>query len=498
MISVKYQNATHMVVTSEFSHTVEEISQYFTITIPDSQFMRKGRRKYWDGKLRLYNKRNSTLYIGLLKNLIEFAKERKYDIDIDDNLIPDENWTLKDLDEFLRSLSLPIEMRDYQKDALITCINKRRCVIESSTGSGKSLVIYSLIRYLKERKILLIVPTLTLISQMRSDFIKYSEDDKWDFDDNVHVITAGVNKESNINIFLSTWQSLYNLDKSYFDQFDSVIVDETHLAHSTSFRHILENSTNADERFGFTGTLQETETHVMTILGLLGQVKKVTNTQELQRKKILSNINIDMILLKYPEEMCKRVVELNYDEEIDVILENEERNELILNLAKRGSGNILILTSHVKKSGAKLYNLINENNVENKDVFFIYGETERQIREEVRWYAEENDNVVIIATYQVFSTGVNIKNLQTILFAIAGKSKIRNLQSIGRGLRTHENKDHLKLIDIGDDFRYKSKVNYAFKHFEERYKLYIKEGFPVNIEGKAISYHPIINVLSND
>jgi len=498
MISVKYQNATHMVVTSEFSHTVEEISQYFTITIPDSQFMRKGRRKYWDGKLRLYNKRNSTLYIGLLKNLIEFAKERKYDIDIDDNLIPDENWTLKDLDEFLRSLSLPIEMRDYQKDALITCINKRRCVIESSTGSGKSLVIYSLIRYLKERKILLIVPTLTLISQMRSDFIKYSEDDKWDFDDNVHVITAGVNKESNINIFLSTWQSLYNLDKSYFDQFDSVIVDETHLAHSTSFRHILENSTNADERFGFTGTLQETETHVMTILGLLGQVKKVTNTQELQRKKILSNINIDMILLKYPEEMCKRVVELNYDEEIDVILENEERNELILNLAKRGSGNIIILTSHVKKSGAKLYNLINENNVENKDVFFIYGETERQIREEVRWYAEENDNVVIIATYQVFSTGVNIKNLQTILFAIAGKSKIRNLQSIGRGLRTHENKDHLKLIDIGDDFRYKSKVNYAFKHFEERYKLYIKEGFPVNIEGKAISYHPIINVLSND
>ena len=142
----------------------------------------------------------------------------------------------------------------------------------------------------------------------------------------------------------------------------------------------------------------------------------------------------------------------------------------------------------------KLYNLINENNVEHKDVFFIYGETERQIREEVRWYAEENDNVVIIATYQVFSTGVNIKNLQTIIFAIAGKSKIRNLQSIGRGLRTHENKDHLKLIDIGDDFRYKNKVNYAFKHFEERYKLYIKEGFPVNIDEKGIPCHPFVQM----
>ena len=492
-MDVKYHNATHMVVTSEFSHTVEEISQYFTITIPDSQFMRKGHRKYWDGKLRLYNKRNSTLYTGLLKNLIEFAKERKYSIDIDDNLIPDENWTLKDLDEFLRSLSLPVNLRDYQKDALIICINKKRCVIESSTGSGKSLVIYSLIRYLKERKILLIVPTLTLISQMRSDFVKYSEDDKWNFDDNVHVITGGVAKESDKNVFLSTWQSLYNLEKSYFEQFDSVIVDETHLAHSTSFRHILENSTNADERFGFTGTLQETETHLMTILGLLGQATKVTNTQELQKKKILSNINIDMILLKYPEEVCKRVVELNYDEEIDVILENDKRNELILNLAEKGSGNILILTSQVKKSGVGLYDLINEN-AKNKDVFFIYGETDQQLREEVRWYAEEHDNVVIIATYQVFSTGVNIKNLRTILFAIAGKSKIRNLQSIGRGLRTHENKDHLKLIDIGDDFRYKNKVNYAFKHFEERYKLYIKEGFPVNINEKGIPCHPFVQM----
>ena len=331
---------------------------------------------------------------------------------------------------------------------------------------------------------------------MRSDFIKYSENDNWDFDENFHVITGGADKESDKSAFLSTWQSLYNLDKSYFEQFDSVIVDETHLAHSTSFRHILENSTNADQRFGFTGTLQETQTHLMTILGLLGQATKVTNTKELQKKKILSNINIDMILLKYPEEICKRVVELNYDEEIDVILENEKRNELILNLAKRGSGNILILTSQVEKSGLKLYDLINKEACD-KDVFFVHGETNKQLREEIRWYAENNDNVVIVATYQVFSTGVNIKNLQTILFAIAGKSKIRNLQSIGRGLRTHENKDHLKLIDIGDDFRYKNKVNYAFRHFEERYKLYISEGFPVNINEKGIPCHPFVDMSSD-
>ena len=493
MIDVTYKNATHMVVKSETPHIVEEISKYFTIIIPDSQFMKRGHRKYWDGKLRLYNKRNSTLYCGLLKNLIQFAKENNYPIDIDDNLLPADKWKKKDLDEFLRTLFLPMELRDYQKKALATCINKGRCVIESSTGSGKSLVIYSLIRYLSERKVLLIVPTLTLISQMHSDFIKYSENDNWDFDENVHVITGGVDKESDKSVFLSTWQSLYNLEKPYFKQFESVIVDESHLAHSTSFRHILENSTNADQRFGFTGTLQETQTHLMTILGLLGQATKVTNTKELQKKKILSNINIDMILLKYPEEVCKRVVELNYDEEIDVILENEKRNELIQNLAERGSGNILILTSHVEKSGLKLYDIISKG-VCHKDVFFVHGETHKQLREEIRWYAENNDNVVIIATYQVFSTGVNIKNLQTILFAIAGKSKIRNLQSIGRGLRTHKNKDHLKLIDIGDDFRYKSKVNYAFRHFEERYKLYIREGFPVNINEKGIPCHPFVNM----
>ena len=169
---------------------------------------------------------------------------------------------------------------------------------------------------------------------------------------------------------------------------------------------------------------------------------------------------------------------------------------MILNLAKRGSGNILILTSHVKKSGMELYDIISKE-VCQKDVFFIYGDTSSQLREEVRWYAENNNNVVIVATYQVFSTGVNIKNLQTILFAIAGKSKIRNLQSIGRGLRTHENKDHLKLIDIGDDFRYRNKVNYAFRHFEERYKLYISEGFPVNINEKGIQCHPFVS-MSND
>lgn len=277
---------------------------------------------------------------------------------------------------------------------------------------------------------------------------------------------------------ISTWQSLYALDRDYFHQFDVVIVDETHLAQSNSIKKIVESSVNAEVKIGLTGTLQDTKTHLLTIKGLLGPIYKISKTHELQERNILADIDVKMILLQYAERDRKQVQKLDYREEIDFLLEHENRNKFIRTLSMVQKGNTLILASFVEKQGELLYNDLIGREL-NRPIFFISGDMPKEEREEIRQFTERANNVIIIATYGVFSTGINIRRLHNIIFALAGKSRIRNLQSIGRGLRTHETKEKLTLYDVGDDLRVGEKPNYALKHFEERYKQYIQESFNV-------------------
>jgi superfamily II DNA or RNA helicase len=215
----------------------------------------------------------------------------------------------------------------------------------------------------------------------------------------------------------------------------------------------------------------------LAIEGLFGPVKQVTTTKDLMEKKLLSNLEIDCILLTYPDEISKTVAGLPYQEEIDWIVSCDGRNSLISKLACSMKGNTLVLFQFVEKHGKPLFEKIKTDAGDTRKVFYVSGETDGEVREDIRQITEQEDNAIIVASYGTFSTGINIRSLRNIIFASPSKSRIRVLQSIGRQLRKSERKDKARLYDIADDLHWKSKKNHTLKHFIERVKIYNEESF---------------------
>ena len=291
----------------------------------------------------------------------------------------------------------------------------------------------------------------------------------------------GRNKHSDMPITISTWQSLYKMPKQYFEQYDVIVGDECHQFKAKTLTSIMTKLVNAKYRFGTTGTLDDAQTHKLVLEGLFGRVKRVTTTKELIDKKQLSKFEIKAITLKYPEEICRGMARKKYHEEVDFLVGNNKRNAFIRNLAISLKGNTLVLFQYVEKHGNLLYEIIKEKAEDGRKVFYVYGGTNVELREQVRAIVESEKDAIIVASYGVYSTGVNIKNLHNIIFSHPGKSKIRVLQSIGRGLRISEGKEVATLYDIVDDLSYKMHKNFAVKHFVERYKYYMEEKFPTKI-----------------
>jgi len=456
-----------------------ELQEFFKFRVPGCKFMPKYKSGQWDGFIRLFNKFTKELYLGLFPYVIRFAKERDYEIEVDDVILEREYLSLVDAEKFYKKLKLPVVARDYQIEALSKSVTSKRRLILSPTASGKSLIIYALARYYN-KKTLLIVPTVSLVSQMYNDFDEYSSKDKsFNVEKKCHKIFEGQKKTSDKQIFISTWQSLYRLPKKYFQQFDVVIGDEAHLMTADSLKTILSNLSNAKYRFGTTGTIEESKTHKLVLEGLFGNLYQATTTKELMDRKELANLNIKCIVLKYSEETRNQNKKLKYQEEIKFLVENKNRNEFLANLVVKMESNSLILFRLINH-GKLLAQLIEKKVDKRRKVFLVYGGTDKETREEVRKITEKEKNAIIVASVGVFSTGVNIKNLVNIIFASPSKSRIRTLQSIGRGLRIGR-KDYANLYDIVDDMSYKSRKNFALIHFVERMKIYNSEKFQYKI-----------------
>lgn len=469
MFITKYDDV-HLKVVSE-PHVEQELSDHFTFKVPGYKFMPSYRSGVWSGDIKLYNTRNKLIYYGLLDDIKEFAKSRDYDV-VEKDSFSSVEFSLQEAKEFLESLKLPITPRDYQLKAFISAVRNNRQLILSPTASGKSFLIYLLCRYY-DMKTLIVVPTTTLIHQMNQDFQSYG------YTDECHKIFSGREKDSNSQIFVSTWQSIYNMPKNWFDQFDLVIVDECHLAKANSLIKIMKNLTTCKYRFGFTGTLDGTQTNELVIKGLFGNINRVTTTSELIEQKHLADFKIKCLLLKYPDEVKKLVKEYSYPHEIEYIVTNNKRNKFIKNLALSLEGNTLVLFQFVEKHGVPLYDLI--KNSTDRDVYFVHGGVDGEIRNSIRGEVEKASNAIIIASAQTFSTGINIKSLKNIIFASPSKSRVRTLQSIGRVLRKSETKTDSVLFDIADDLSWKKKFNYTLVHFMERLKIYGQEKFNYKI-----------------
>ena len=468
-------------------HITKELSEYFTFFVPGYQFVPAYRNRIWDGKIRMFNLQTNQIYLGLLPYIELFCEERNYKFDYGDPR-PDveDEYSVYHAKKFIDSLKIhargePIEIREHQLDAYIHAMQKRRALLVSPTASGKSLIIYLIFRQLHQYqnlKGLIIVPTTSLVEQLYSDFGDYNNGEMT----NVHRIYQGKEKDTDKPLTISTWQSLYKLPKEYFHQFDYIIGDEAHLFKAQSLTTILTSCINAKYRIGLTGTLDGTKTHKLVLEGLFGSVKKVITTRELIDKQQVSDFEIKCLVLKHDDEMCLQIKDKTYQEEIQYLIANENRNKFIKNLAVSLGNNTLILYQMVDKHGQILYDMIRETkNIGNRKVFFVHGGVDANDREEIRRIMEIENDAIVVASFGTFSTGINIRNLHNIIFASPSKSRVRNLQSIGRGLRQSEGKEKAILYDIADDLRYKKHMNFTLKHFVERVKIYTEEQFPFKI-----------------
>lgn len=454
----------------------QEVSDFFTFFVPGYQFMKPFKDRLWDGKIRLFDLRKNVLFYGLLPYLQKFCDERKYKIQLDSNVSLTENFSLIEAEKFIENLNLPkqLEKRDYQVSSFVHAVRNKRVLLLSPTSSGKSFILYLILRYIQQdhKKGLLIVPRTSLAEQMYSDFASYG----YDSEKYCHRQYAGKEKTTDKFLTITTWQSIYKNPPEYFEQFDFVLGDEAHEFKAKSLTTIMSSLINTSYRIGCTGTLDGTHTHKLVLEGLFGPVLSVTTTKELMDNKHVADFNIKCLILKYPEETCKMARKWNYNEEINYIVTNPYRNAFIKNLVLSLKGNSLVLFNLVEKHGRQLFRMIEEEKGKRK-VFFVYGGTDVDVRESIRAITEKENDAIIVASYGTFSTGINIRNLHNVIFASPSKSRVRNLQSIGRGLRKGDNKTEAVLYDISDDFRTGKFTNFTLKHFVERVNIYDSEKF---------------------
>ena len=459
-----------------------ELGEYFTFEVPGFKFMPQYRNRVWDGKIRLFSYATGQIYAGLYPYIIDWCEKNNIQI-VDGTKIKDVQTNADDVTRFLKALKIPkIEIRDYQREAFVHSITKSRCLLLSPTASGKSLIVYLMLIYnllrLKEKKqdkILIIVPTTSLVEQLYKDFKDYG----YNSDRNVHRIYQGHDKDTTKRVVISTWQSIYNLPKKWFEQYGMVIGDEAHLFKAVSLTKIMSKLEKCKYRVGLTGTLDGTKTHKLVLEGLFGTVNKVVSTSELQEKKQLANLKIFCLILQHDKQVRADMFGKTYQEEMDYLVSNEKRNKYIRNLVTGLQGNTLVLFQYVEKHGVILQKLIEEKS--DKQVFFVYGGVAAEEREKIRFITEKSEGAIIVASYGTFSTGINIRNLHNIVFASPSKSRIRNLQSIGRGLRLKDNDSDATLYDIADDLTHNEKENYTLSHFRERINIYNEEDFEYEI-----------------
>jgi len=489
MITAYKKDEAKVILRSDDSGILMELQEYFTFFAEGYKFMPAYRNKLWDGKIRLFDSRSQSIPFGLMKRVSEFCHERGYKLVYDESM-KDKNFFEKgDLEEFISKSTISIgdeiiKPRDYQFDAFVHGIQNKRAILISPTGSGKSLIIYMLMRhYLNhemDKRVLVVVPTTSLVEQMYKDFESYSyQDDSFDVHEDVHKIYSGKDKVGfDASVVITTWQSAIKLPQSWFQSYGMVIGDEAHTFKAKSLTTIMNRLVNAGFRIGTTGTIDDALSNQMTLEGNFGPVYRVTTTKDLIDSETLAQLTIQCLVLKYPDEERRMCKGLKYQDEIDHIVSHEKRNRFIVNLTCDQKGNSLVLYNLVQKHGKPLYDAFVEKlKGTDRKVFFVSGAVNAEERERIREITEKEKNAIIVASVGTFSTGINIVNLHNIMFASPTKSQIRVLQSIGRGLRKTADGQGTIIYDLADDLSWKKKKNYTLNHAIERVKIYSKEKF---------------------
>lgn len=495
-ITLTKKNEVYLRVDADYG-VLLEMAEHFSFFVPNYKYMRAYKTGQWDGKIRLLNLRTKEIYVGLYDKILEFAqnKGRDYRVVLESNDFgspgAQQDVDTDEVMEFVESLNIhahgkKINAHDFQFDGLVDVLRNKRKILISPTASGKSLMIYMIARWIQDKelergeKILLVVPTVSLVEQLSKDFGDYSSATDWDVEENVHKIYSGKEKSLSKDIIITTWQSLIKMKKTDLCAAKCIIGDEAHTFNAKSLTTLMESMVNADWRVGTTGTLDNSLVNHLVLEGMFGKIQKLTTTAELQKRGIVAPIDIKIMSLIYPDSVKKSFAKVKYTDEIAFINSYEQRNSFIRNLALSLEGNTIIMFRMVNH-GKHLHKIISEKAHKKRKVFLVYGGTDVDVREEIRAIVEKEADAIIIASVGVFSTGVNIRNVHNIILAAPTKSKIKVLQSIGRGLRLSDNGKELALYDLIDNISWRKRRNMTLNHGAERIKMYAEEGFKYKI-----------------
>lgn len=488
-------NATHIRLYSEDDGILLDVYENYQYDEPGFQ---KNKYTKWNGRVRLFNKSNLKLPVGLLQDLVSLSIKRGWSVELDDRL---KNAVTKVTPEEIHDWVSTIPLRDngnelvpydYQYDAVYQAVKHNRLTLLAATSAGKSLIIYLLVRFYQmiagdDEKILIIVPSTNLVSQMIGDFTNYSSDDKeWDCELNTHYIWEGRPKNARRKVYVSTYQSIMDEAPDYFEQFGYIICDEVHGASGKSIQNIMNNSINAYRRVGLTGTLKSDKVHEMLVKASFGPVYRVVTAKQLIDSGRASKTDITMMYLKYNNYERNLVSQMSYQQEIEFIISHAYRNKVLVALAKGLKGNTLIMFDRKDKHLHKVRSLLSESG---KNVFVIDGDVPNEERDVIKKLIENGDDVVLLATYGCMSTGVSVKKLHNLVLAHPTKSIVRVLQTIGRLLRLHSSKDVAAIFDIVDECTIEGKINSCMKHALDRFGYYRDEQHPVKSRSYEMKTH---------
>ena len=473
---------------------LEQLRISLTKRIESWRFNPLVKRGVWDGYVS-YIKDDKWIPAGLWRYVVQICKDYNIQVDIkgirrlidpDMNAESFESWAL----DFFKGAE--ITPRDYQIETAFNILKYRRCLAELATSAGKTLISFLTVAYMLEKqkaeKILFIVPNVSLVVQAHEDFHEYNYMNKVDL--RIQQIFAGKKIKSNKNVIIGTYQSLVKKDKEYFSQFDAVIVDETHKAKSNSIKTILQKCTNAKYKYGLSGTIPKDGTlDKLTLMSQTGPVISEVKANFLQNQGHIAKCVVKVIEMQYATDSQRQAFQelaQNKYENKDVfqleqnfVINTPSRLDFISSVIARVPRNSLVLFHRIEH-GKRLYDKLRQDS--NKRVFYVDGGTDKDIREEYKKKMEAGEEVVIVASYGTFSTGISIKKIHNIFFTESFKSEVIIRQSIGRGLRQHESKDKVLIVDFVDDIRTEEWDNYLFKHGKARQKIYKQEKFDYNIK----------------
>lgn len=473
---------------------LEQIRISLTKRIESWRFHPLVKRGVWDGYVS-YIKDDKWIPAGLWRHIMSICKEYRFELKIDgikrliDSNINAEQFEEWALDFFNGSQITP---RDYQIETAYNILKFRKCLAELATSAGKTLISFLTVAYMLEKghaqRILFIVPNVSLVVQAHEDFHEYNYRNRIDL--RIQQIFAGQEVKKNKNIIIGTYQSLIKKDAAYFAEFDAVIVDETHKAKGASIKEILSKCVNAKYRFGLSGTIPKDGTlDKLTLMSQTGPVISEVKASFLQEQGHIAQCVVKVIEMNYatPKQRTAfmELAQNKYDNkdvfslEQNFVITSDARLNFISNVIARVPRNSLVLFHRIEH-GQRLYEKLRQES--NKRVFYVDGGTASDIREEYKKKMEAGEEIVIVASFGTFSTGISIKKIHNIFFTESFKSEVIIRQSIGRGLRQHHSKDKVLIVDFVDDIRTIEWDNYLYKHGKVRQSIYKQEKFEFTVK----------------